>query len=190
MKICPGAVVTPSPYFIDTFRYFFKRFYSQEKLTQWFLRKAGEETLPFDFPDMLKMHPRTIVFLPRELEHSVKFMKSMPDGWFKNILFCTHESRHSVISARRTHAVYYSDKECRYGEPVFSEIQKKLRDFNPQVCIYLDEPFLPRLYLAKTCNAACRIGFANENLYPFLNLSLHRGNKSEAETISEYYGVC
>lgn len=189
MKFRPGDTVTPSPYFADMFRFFFKRFYSEEKLFQWFLKEAGESSAAFEFPSILKNHPRTLTFLPKDLEHANKFMKAMPDAWFQNMLFCTHESQHSLISSRRSHAVYYSDKECRFGEPVFKEIQNKILQFSPQVCLYLDEPFLPRLYLAKTSNAPCRIGFANENLYPFLNLSLHRDNKSEAETISEYYGV-
>jgi len=181
--------VTPSPYFTDTFRYFFKRFYSAPRLFQWFLRQAGEDSAAFDFPNILKDHPKTLTFLPKDLERANKFMRAMPDAWFKNMLFCTHESQHSLISSRRSHAVYYSDKECRFGEPVFNEIQRKIQEFAPQVCLYLDDPFLPRLFLAKTSGAPCRIGFATENYYPFLNLSLHRDNKSEAQTISEYYGV-
>lgn len=165
------------------------RFYSQERLFKWFLKQAGEDSAAFDFPSILKNHPKTIAFLPKDLERANKFLKAMPDAWFKNMLFCTHESQHSLISSRRSHAVYYNDKECRFGEPVFAEILRKIREFNPQVCLYLDDPFLPRLYLAKSSNAPCRIGFANENLFPYLNLSLHLDNKSEAQTISEYYGV-
>lgn len=163
------------------------RFYSQERLFKWFLKQAGEDSAAFDFPSILRSNPKTIVFLPKDLERSNKFLKAMPDAWFKNLLFCTHESQHSLISSRRSHAVYYNDKECRFGEPVFNELLRKIRDFNPQVCLYIDEPFLPRLFLAKASNAPCRIGFANENLFPFLNLSLHLGNKSESQTISEYY---
>ena len=160
--------MTPSPYFTDTFRYFFKRFYSSAKLFKWFLKQAGEA---------------------KDLERANKFMRAMPDAWFKNMLFCTHESQHSLISSRRSHAVYYSDKECRFGEPVFNEIQRKIQEFAPQVCLYLDDPFLPRLFLAKTSGAPCRIGFATENYYPFLNLSLHPEQSSEAELIARYYGV-
>ena len=179
----------PSPYFKDCFRYFFKRFYKKEWLFRWFLRQAGEGSDTFDFPQVLKGQPKTLLFLPRDFEHASSFMLSMPDAFFKNALLCAHESLHAVVAAKRAHAVYYSDLECRFAEPAFDEIEQKLKDFAPQVCIYLGETFLPRLYLAKVCGAGCRIGFVSENCYPFLNVSLHPEKSTEAALICEYYGV-
>ena len=73
------------------------------------------------------------------------------------------------------------------GNPPSRKWNRKSR--TPQVCIYLGESFLPRLYLAKVSGANCRIGFATENCYPFLNLSLHLDKSNEATLISQYYGV-
>ena len=178
----------PSPYFADQFKYFFKRFASNQKLTRWFLDQAGEYSGVFNFPAVLKDHPRTMVFLPRDVENASTFMHSMPQAWFQDVLICAHESLHTLISAKRARAVYYSDSECRFGEPVFNEIEQKILEFAPTVCIYLDEPFLPRLYLAKKCGASCRIGFNCETEFPFLNLSLRPENSSPAKLIMQYYG--
>lgn len=179
----------PSPYFADRFRFFFKRFYNSKSLFRWFLKNAGEESSAFDFPSILKNHPKTLVFLPRNIEKTTVFLKAMPQSWFTHILFCAHESTHALISAKKTTAVYYSDLECRFGEPVFEEILKKIQDFAPEVCIYIGESFLPRLYLAKKSGASCRIGFNSESLYPFLNISLHPNESTEANLIANYYGV-
>lgn len=179
----------PSPYFADQFRFFFKRFSSRKSLFSWFLKKAGEDSTAFDFPDALKNSPKTIVFLPRDMESSAAFLHKMPMAWFQNVQFVAHESLHALISAKRSHAFYFSDTECRYGERVFEEIEQKIRNFAPTVCIYLGQESLPRLYLAKKSGAGIRIGFNCESLYPFLNLSLHPEQSSEAELIARYYGV-
>ena len=178
-----------SLYFKDCFRYFFKRFYSKESLFRWFLKQAGEDSGVFDFPQILKDHPKTLLFLPRDFEHASRFMLSMPDEFFKTALLCAHESLHAVVSAKRAHAIYYSDLECRFAEPAFDEIDKKIKEYAPQVCVYLGEAFLPRLYLAKVSGANCRIGFVSENCYPFLNVSLHPEKSTEADLLCEYYGV-
>ena len=179
----------PSPYFADRFKFFFKRFASPASLRRWFLKQAGEESGSFSFPDILKNHPKTLVFLPRKFEDAVAFLSPMPKEWFNNVQFCAHESLQALISAKRSHAFYFSDMECRFGEPVFEGLQAKIEAYQPEVCIYLDEPFLPRLYLAKVSGAPCRIGFNSESLYPFLNLSLHPDQSSEAVLIAKYYGV-
>ena len=113
----------------------------------------------------------------------------MPDAFFKNALLLAHESMHALVSAKRAKAIYYSDLECRYGEQVFEEMEQKIKDYAPQVVIYLGNSFLPRLYLAKISGAPCRIGFCSENNYPFLNLSLHPDKSSEAALLSQYYGI-
>jgi hypothetical protein len=70
-----------------------------------------------------------------------------------------------------------------------AEIEQKIKDYAPQVCIYPGDVFYPRLYLAKVSGASCRIGFVSEKCYPFLNLSLHPEQSSEAMLIAKYYGV-
>ena len=72
----------PSPYFADRFKFFFKRFASSESLRRWFLKQAGEDSGAFSFPDILKNHPKTLVFLPRKFEDAVAFLSPMPKEWF------------------------------------------------------------------------------------------------------------
>lgn len=116
-------------------------------------------------------------------------MHNMPQAFFQNTLLVAHESLQALISAKRAHAVYFSDLECRFGEPVFGDIEQKIREYAPQVVIYLGDAFLPRLYLAKVSGANCRIGFCTEKIFPFLNLSLQPNASSEASLIAQYYGV-
>ncbi|MCF0216427.1 MAG: hypothetical protein HUK21_08140 [Fibrobacteraceae bacterium] len=189
MGVNIGDFLKPSPYFADTFRFFLKRFSSQQSLFNWFIKQAGDFTAPFEFPEILKDHPKTLVFLPREMERCTAFLHAMPDAWFKNVHFFAHESLHALISAKRSHAFYYSDRECRFGEAVFNELQDKIQTYTPEVCIYLGDKFLPRLFLAKTSGAACRIGFDVSDVYPFLNISLQKNESSEAALIAKYYGV-
>ena len=179
----------PSPYFASRLRYFFKRFYSPEKLYRWFLKQAGEESGEFDFPASLQGNPKTLIFLAHDLDKSAAFMHAMPESFFKNVLICAHESQQVLISAKHAKAIYYSDLECRFGEAAFEELQYQIKDFGPTVCIYLGEVFWPTLYLAKTSNANCRIGFTEEHCFPFLNVCLRPNKMSEAALISQYYGV-
>jgi len=179
----------PSPYFTNRFRYFFKRFSSQKSLFNWFLKKAGEESGEFDFPEALKGCPKTVVFLHRDMERAAPFMHQMPQAFFKNSLLVAHDSMHSLVAAKRALAVYYSDLECRYEEPIFMEIEQKIKAFAPTVAIYLGDAFLPRLYLAKMSGASCRIGVCTEQCYPFLNLSLQPNGSTEAALIAKYYGI-
>lgn len=123
------------------------------------------------------------------MEGAANFLHKMPNAWFANALCFAHESLHALISAKRAHAIYFSDTECRFGERVFEELEQKISDFAPTVCIYIGQPFLPRLYLAKRSGAPCRIGFKCESTYPFLNISLTPEQSSEAELICKYYGV-
>lgn len=179
----------PSPYFTNRFRYFFKRFSSQDSLFRWFLKQAGEDSGAFNFPEALKGNPKTLLFLHRDMERAAPFMRQMPQAFFNNTLLVAHESLQALVSAKRAHALYFSDLECRYEEPVFIEMEQKIKEFAPSVVIYLGEAFLPRLYLAKASGASCRIGFCTEKCYPFLNLSLQPSASSEASLIAQYYGV-
>lgn len=179
----------PSLYFKDCFRYFFKRFCNKDTLFRWFLKQAGEESYAFEFPSALKGQPKTLIILSCEVSHTSNFMRSLPDAFFKNTLILAHESLQAIVSAKRARALYYSDLECRYGETVFLELEQKIKEFSPTVCIYLGEAFLPRLYLAKVSGATCRIGFLSENCYPFLNISLHNENSSEKDLLLKYCGV-
>ena len=179
----------PSPYFTDRFRYFFKRFYSSKALFRWFLEQAGEDSGAFDFPAALKNKPKTLVLLHRDMERASAFMHAMPQAFFENTLLYAHESLHAIVAAKRAKAIYYSDLECRYGENAFSDVEQKIRDFAPQVTLYMGDAFFPRLYLAKISGAPCRIGFVSENCYPFLNVSLHPDKSSEASLVANYYGL-
>lgn len=179
----------PSLYFTDRFKYFFKRFSKEESLFKWFAERAGGESGAFSFPDALKGNPKTLVILPRDMEHTARFLHSMPDSFFNGCLLLAHESLQALVSSKRAKGIYFSDLECRYDEPVFLEIEQKIKDYAPQVVIYLGEAFLPRLYLAKVSGAPCRIGFCTEACYPFLNMSLRPDKSSEAALLCQYYGV-
>ena len=179
----------PSPYFADQLKFFFKRFASNQKLTRWFLDQAGETSGAFDFPAALMNNPKTLVFLPRDMESASTFMHTMPQAWFQHALICAHESQHTLLSAKRARGIYYSDLECRFGENVFSELEQNILEYAPTVCIYIGEPFLPRLYLAKKSGASCRIGFNCESEYPFLNMSLTLSGSSPAALLMKYYGL-
>lgn len=189
MQFSIFCAVKPSPYFTDQFRFFFKRFSSPESVTRWFLKRAGNKDEAISFPEALKDLPRTLVFLPKDMKETTHFLKGLSPQFLQITKFCVHESLQAIISAHRAHAFYYSDTECRYGEPAFVELEKKIKEFAPKVCVYLGEPFLPRLYLAKVSGASCRLGFNCEKLYPFLNLSLKPSSSSEAELLCKYYGV-
>lgn len=179
----------PSPYFTDRFRYFFKRFSKPEALFNWFVQRSGNDSQAFSFPEILKGNPKTLIFLPKDIKQTTVFLKELPQAFLQNVKFFAHESLQSTVTSHRAHAFYYSDLECRYGERTFGELEAKIKEYAPKVCIYLEEPFLPRLYLAKVCGAACRIGFHCEKSYPFLNLSLHPEKSSEASLLCQYYGV-
>lgn len=178
----------PSPYFADSFRFFLKRFSSPEALFGWFARRAGNPNQAFSFPDVLKDNPRTLIFLPKDIKVVSSFLKALPPQFVQIAKFCVHVSLQSSISSFRTHAFYYSDPECRYGEGAFEKLEAQIKEFAPQVCIYMEEPFLPRLYLAQASGAACRIGFNCESSYPFLNMSLNLETSTEAEILCKYYG--
>lgn len=189
LKIVHGVLLKPSPYFADKFRFFLFRFANEDKIFRWFRKQAGESTTSFSFPNALKGHPKTLVFLPRDPAQAKDFLNAMPKEWYVNIHLFAHESMHSIISSKRCPAIYYSDMECRYGEAVFNKRLAEIQAVQADVGIFLGEPYLPRLYLMKLSGAACRIGFNCESLYPFLNLSLHPEHSSEAALISKYYGV-
>lgn len=179
----------PSPYFTDRFRYFFKRFSSEASLFKWFEERSGKDSGSILFPDVFKGCPKTLVFLPKDLAQATAFLKGLSPKFMQNAKFCAHESLQATISSHRAHAFYFSDLECRYGEKAFETLETKIKEYAPEVCIYLGENFLPRLYLAKVSGASCRIGFHCEGVYPFLNLSLNPDKSTEASFISQYYEV-
>ncbi|PWJ57282.1 MULTISPECIES: hypothetical protein [unclassified Fibrobacter] len=179
----------PSLYFADRFRYFFKRFYSEVKLFEWFRERAGEETGNIVLPDMLKGCPKTLIFLPKDIEQSSKFLKGLSPKIIKNTRFCVHESLQATVATHQGHAFYYSDSECRYGETAFETLEEKIREYAPEICVYVGENFLPRLYLAKISGANVRIGFNSEDVYPFLNMSLRPDKSTEAALLNQYFEV-
>ncbi|SHK44940.1 hypothetical protein [Fibrobacter sp. UWEL] len=179
----------PSLYFADRFRYFFKRFYSDLKLFEWFKERAGEESDSISYPDMVKGCPKTLIFLSKDVEHSSRFLKELSKTVTQNARFCVHETLQTTVASHQGHAFYYSDSECRYGETAFETLEEKIREYAPEICIYIGENFLPRLYLAKISGAKCRIGFRCEDVYPFLNISLQHDKSTEAALLNQYFEV-
>lgn len=179
----------PSLYFADQFKFFFKRFLNEENLFKWFAKQSGGETGAFSFPECLADKPKTLIILPRDKRLATEFVQALPAAFYPFTLFCGHESIQPLIAVKKAKAFYYNDRECRYGENFYTDLQQSIKRFNPQVCIYLGQPFLPRLFLAKISGAPCRIGFDVEQCYPFLNLSLKPEKLSKAELLCEYYGI-
>lgn len=178
----------PSPYFADTFRFFLKRFKSDASIRKWFMKAAGDTSEAFNFPADLLNRPKTLIFLPRDMEGAASFLNGISGKWLESTLFCAHESLHALISAKRVKAIYFSDLECRYGEQAFNNLMTLIAEFGPKVAVYLGEPSWPRLYLVKTSGASCRIAFDDQQLYPFLNISLMTNGKKPAEKMQELYG--
>lgn len=171
----------PSPFFADTFRFFFKRFSNQESLTRWFLKKAGTESSLFSYPTSYRHFKKTLIFLPDNKESTILFLEAFKTFWNKeNTLFVAKDSlRETLIHHPVAKTIFLTEKEFRYGELAFNNVEQQIFDFKAELCLYLLPPFLPALYLAKRSLATCRIGFNSNNLFPFLNINLTAENDSE-----------
>lgn len=182
----------PSPLFTDTFRYFFMRFRKEESIRKWFLKKAGENSLAFSYPESFRHFKKTLIFLPETKELALPYLENFKKCWSKeNVLFVARDSlREVLIHHPLAKALFLTEKEFRFGEPAFENIEKQISEFNPDFCIYLAAPFLPALYLAKRSSAPCRVGFQCESLYPFLNISLQVSSEPEKiSLLQKQYGV-
>lgn len=168
------------------------RFRKKESLRVWFLKKAGNETAPFSFPESFKKFNKTLIFLPDSKEEVVAFLENFKCFWNKeNSLFIARDSlRETLIHHPLTKALFLTEKEFRFGEQVFIDVESQIKAFNPDSCIYLAKSFLPALYLAMGSKAPCRIGFCSDSLYPFLNISLQAHSFSDkiALLLKQYRG--
>lgn len=177
-----------SQYFAKSFRFFFLRFRNEEALFNWFLDKADDFTAPFNYPEDINGNPRTIVFLPYDQKEACEFINALPQQIFKNTLFHAPEELKDFLTGKNAQAVYFREPECRYGDPAFKQTLKQLFEFVPKTCIFLGNLDLPRLYLAKKCGAAFRIGFNCESIYPFLNISMKTEKMSKVQAVVKFFG--
>ena len=187
----------PSPYFADTFSFFFKRFLSQESVAKFFIKLAGNSSEAFEYPSNLLRTEGHLVILPQKAEDLLPYLpllrKIILNEPGKTLLLSDAIHR-DLIKGLGIHVevLYYSTSGCRYGEAEFAKIEAELRKRQFSVCLYLDPDFFyQRLYLAKINNAKYRIGFDAESVYPLLNISLHADSKDahiRAEALSEQYG--
>lgn len=175
----------PSPYFADTFRYFFKRFRSRESLLRWFTKRAGNSSGPFEYPIDFSKSRGLLTILPERREDAIayaKFLKALDAKKLQGSLILANTRHEELLRALgiRTETLFHTGIGCRYGEPEFEKIREELIRRGFAVCFYLEpKPLLQMLYLAKACGATHRFGFDAENFYPLLNLSLHAGDDPE-----------
>ena len=103
----------PSPFFADTFRFFFKRFSNQESLTRWFLKKAGTESSLFSYPTSYKHFKKTLIFLPDNKESTILFLENFKSLWNKeNTLFVAKDSlRETLIHHPVAKTIFLTEKE-------------------------------------------------------------------------------
>lgn len=175
----------PSPYFADTFRYFFKRFRSRESLLRWFAKRAGNSSGPFEYPiDFSKIRGLLVILpeLPEDALAYAKFLKAVDAKKIQGSLFLSNVRHTEFLRTLGIHAdtLFHTGIGCRYGEPEFQKIRDELVRRGFTACFYLEpKPLLQMLYLAKACGATYRFGFDAESFYPLLNLSLHAGSDPE-----------
>lgn len=168
----------PSPFFKDSFRHFFKRFYSERRLARWFSKRAGGESAVFACPADFGEFKRTLVFLPDDAAEAKKLLEFFRPIWTKgNALGVAGTKIQEPLLHFKNPAkmIFLSELECRFGERKFEDARSEILAFGPELCLYFAEPFWPLLYLARVSGAVCRVGFAAEAFYPFLNVSLNDG---------------
>ncbi len=164
-----------SQYFADGKRYFAMRLLCKPLLYRWFAYKAGKikSSKTFSFPKSLQDREKTVFFIPEDKKIAKVILDELPEDSFKSILFIAHGDLEILFSKKKANASYYTDKGCRYGEPLFEKLEAQIKAFAPEACVYLG-PYKPQfLYLALTSGAVLRVGFDCTREYPFLNVSLH-----------------
>lgn len=175
----------PSPYFADSFAFFFKRFLSEDSLFRWFVKKAGNESAAFRYPFKLFEIGNLFIWLPEnadEILASIPFLKSLAKLKSHGVLLLANTQHENLLTSSRIsqEIAYYTTKGLRYGEEEFQKIQSMLLARKMAMCICLEQnPRFQQLYLAKVCGAAYRFGFNCEKFYPLLNLSLSSLEDSE-----------
>lgn len=175
----------PSPYFADTFRYFFKRFRSRESLLRWFAKRAGNSSEAFEYPIDLARLNGLLVILPEisdDVQAYASFFESLDARKIPGTLLLSNARHESFLQTLgiRTETLYYTGVGCRYGEAEFEKIQERLCRSPFTASVYLEPKSLfQMLYLAKVCGATYRFGFDSEKFFPLLNLSLLAGDDPE-----------
>lgn len=183
----------PSPYFTDSFRYFFKRFASEDSLRKWFIKRAGGESSVFNYPEKLTDFKNTLVILPNDKDAAVRYIRTCKNFWSKKstLILAPDSLRETLLREEHpAEVLYLRTSDYRFGELEFQKVEQKIAEFKPELCLYFAEAFLPALYLARHSNAPCRIGF-EKNCYPFLNISLIADSaQQKSELLKRLYGGC
>ncbi|MBQ2559506.1 MAG: hypothetical protein II565_02785 [Fibrobacter sp.] len=164
-----------SQYFADGKQFFCARLLCKPLLYWWFKRKVGKikRSKTFSFPKTLQNHEKTVFFMPEDKKIAKVILDELPEEAFKSILFIAHGDLEILLNKKKAIASYYTDKGCRYGEPLFEKLEYQIKTFEPLACVYLG-PYKPQfLYLVLASGAALRVGFDCAREYPFLNVSLH-----------------
>ncbi len=164
-----------SSYFADGKQFFPMRLFCKPLLYRWFRSKVGKSksSKNFSFPKSLQDHEKTVFFLPEDKKIAKTILDELPEESLKTILFIAHGDLEILLEKKKATASYYTDKGCRYGEPLFERLEYQVKAYSPVACVYLG-PFKPQfLYLALASGAALRVGFDCAKEYPFLNVSLH-----------------
>lgn len=175
----------PSPYFADTFRYFFKRFRSRKSLLRWFAKRAGDSSEAFEYPIDFARTSGLLVILPEISEDVLayaSFLKALDTRKVPGTLLLSNSRHESFLQTLgiQSEVLYYTGIGCRYGESEFGKIQDRLCRSPFTACVYLEpKPLFQMLYLAKACGATYRFGFDSEKFFPLLNLSLLAGDNPE-----------
>lgn len=180
-----------SPYFADDKQFYPMRLlFWKPLLYRWFLFKAGKIKNPkqFSFPKSLQDHEKTVFFVPEDKKIAKVIVDELPSDCFKSILFVAHGDLEIIFSKKKATVTYYTDKGCRYGEPLFEKLEYQIKNYAPLACVY-PGPYKPQfLYLALVSGASLRAGFDCVHEYPFLNISLHQLKTiSPARMMARYF---
>lgn len=185
----------PSPYFADSFRYFFKRFRSREFLLRWFIKKAGPVTEPFEYPIKVSNLNGILIILPERSDDLLSYaelLRSLESQKIKGLSILSNKRHEKLLETLKiqSEVLYYTALGCRYGEPEFRKLEQAVCERHPSLCLYLEpKPIFQLLYLAKVSGAAYRLGFDSEKYYPLLNLSLVAGEDSlqQAKSLAKIF---
>ena len=179
-----------SAYFADGKKYFAMRFLCRPLLYRWFVKKAGisKRSKSFSFPETLQKNEKTVFFVPEDKKLAKVILDEIPEERLKTILFIAQSDLEIVFSKKNTIVSYYTDKGCRYGEPLFEKLEYQIKTYNPVACVY-PGPYKPQfLYHALVSGATLRVGFDCPREYPFINVSLHALKTiSPARMIARYF---
>ncbi|GHV15152.1 hypothetical protein AGMMS49938_12670 [Fibrobacterales bacterium] len=120
---------------------------------------------------------KVVLFLPCEQENLFVFLPlalSLAEKRGQDdFLILTDENNRHILRAidLENKSIFYNSENLLYGEPVFFELERRIKEQKWEVCLFLQEQTtLPYLYLAKVTDAPYRLGIKQE--FPFLNIAL------------------